>query len=107
MLIQSETALNAEEKANYSKDQLEAIHQKEHKHARYFWIPEQVQHEDFSNKKEKNCGNIGKRPTIAPVLQCCSNCKIFGFYKTMDPTLHHKMKADKVQDGSGEGLQPR
>ena len=29
------------------------------------------------------------------------------FYKTMDPTLHYKMKADEVYDGSGEGLQHR
>ena len=25
----------------------------------------------------------------------------------MDPTVHHKMKADEADDGSGEGLQPR
>ena len=64
-LIQSEKALNAGERENYSMGQLEAIHQREHKDARYFWTPEQVQDEDFSIKKEKNCANIGKRPIIA------------------------------------------
>ena len=74
--IQSETALNAGEKENSSKDILEARNQREHKDVRCFWIPEQVQDEDFSIKKEKNCANCGKMPIIAPVLQCCSNCKI-------------------------------
>ena len=54
MLIQSETALNAGEMENYSMDQLEAIHQREHTDARYFWIPEQDQDEDFSIKKDKS-----------------------------------------------------
>ena len=76
MLIQSETALNAGETENHSMDQLEAIHQREHKDARYFRIPEQVQDEDVSVEKEKDCANIGKRPIIASVLQCYSNCQI-------------------------------
>ena len=76
VLIQSETALNAGEKENYSMDQLEAVHQREHKDARYIWIPEQVQDEDFSIKKEKNCASTGKRPIIASVLQCRANFKI-------------------------------
>ena len=37
VLIQSETALDADETENYSMDQLEAIHQREHKDALYFW----------------------------------------------------------------------
>ena len=57
-------------------DQLEAVRQREHKDARYFWIPEPIQDEDISIKKEKNYANIGKRPIIASVLQCYSNCKI-------------------------------
>ena len=65
------------EKQNHSMDQLEAIHQREHKDALYFWIPEQVQDEDFSVKKEKNCAQMLDRgPIIASVLQCSSNCKI-------------------------------
>ena len=55
------------EKDDHSMDQMEAIHQREHKDARYFSIPEQVQDKDFSNK-EKNCGNIGNMPIIASVL---------------------------------------
>ena len=88
--IQSETALNAGETENHSMDQLEATHQREHKDARYFWTPEQVQDEDFSIKKDKNCANIGKMPIIASVLQCCSNRKT-GIPQAMDPTLHYKM----------------
>ena len=61
VLIQSEAALNAGETDNYSMDQLEATHRREHKDARYFWIPEQVQDKDCSIKKEKNCANMGKR----------------------------------------------
>ena len=38
---------------NHSIHQLEAIHQREHKDARFFWIPEQVQDKDFSIKKER------------------------------------------------------
>ena len=69
MWIQSETAFNAGETENHSVDQLEAIHQREHKDALYFfWIPEQVQDEDFSIEKEMDCANIGKRPIIASVL---------------------------------------
>ena len=76
VLVQSEAALNAGETESYSMDQLEAIHQREHKDARYFRLPEQVQEEDVSIKKEKNCTNIGKKPIIASVLQCDSNSKI-------------------------------
>ena len=75
VLIQSETALNAGEE-DHSMDQLEATHQRKHKDARYFWIPEQVQGKDFSMKKEKNCANIGRMPITASVLQCCSNGKM-------------------------------
>ena len=76
MLIQSETAFNAGETENHSVDQLEAIHQREHIDALYFWIPEQVQDEDFSIEKEKDCSNIGKRPIIASVLSGFLKCKI-------------------------------
>ena len=65
--IQSETALNVGETENSLTDRLEAEQQREHKDVQYFWIPEQVQDEDFS---------IGKMPIIASVLQCCSNCEI-------------------------------
>ena len=65
-----------EKTENHSMDQLEAIHQRKHKDARYNRIPEQVQDEDVSIKKEKDYENIGKRPIIASVLQCFSNCKI-------------------------------
>ena len=68
-LIQSETALNAGETENYWVDQLEAIHQREHKDAWYFWIPEQVPDEDFSIKKEKNCANIGTRFSTAMLFK--------------------------------------
>ena len=64
------------EKEDHSMDQLEALHQREHKDARYFWTPEQVQDKDFSIKKEKNCANIGRMPIIASVLLCCSNSKM-------------------------------
>ena len=66
------------------------------------WIPEQVQDEDFSIKR-KNCANIGKQS----LLQYCNVVQFVRlvFYETMDPTLHHKMKADEVYDGSGKGLQ--
>ena len=57
--IQSETALNAGETENSSTDLLVAIDQREYRDERHFWIPEQVQEEDFNIKKEKNCANIG------------------------------------------------
>ena len=46
------------EKEDHSMDQLEATHQREHKVALYFWMPEQVQDKEFSIKKEKNCANL-------------------------------------------------
>ena len=103
MLIQGATALNAGETENHSMDQLEAIHQREHKDARYFRIPEQVQDEDVSITKEKDCTNIGKGQSL---LQCCNVIQIarLVFYKAMDPTLHYKVKAEEVYDGSGNGL---
>ena len=73
MLIPGETASNA---GDYLTDQLGAGHQREHTDALYFWIPEQVQDEDFSIKKEKNCANMGKMLFIVLVLQCCSIGKI-------------------------------
>ena len=104
--IQSETALNAGETENYSTDQLEARHQREHKDVRYFWIPEQVQDEDFSTKKEKNCANTGKMPIIAQYRNFVQIARLV-LCKTMDPTLHNKMKAHEACGGSGERLQPR
>ena len=94
MLIQSETAFNAGETKNHSMDQLEALHQREHKDALYFWILEQVQDEDFCIEKEKDCANIGKEPIIASVLLGCSNGKM-GVLQ-MDPTFHYKMKAKRL-----------
>ena len=81
VVIQSKTALDAGETENQSMDQLEARHQREHKDARYFWIPDQVQDEDFSST--------------------AMWFKLQDWYstKTMDPTLHYKMKADEVYDG--------
>ena len=43
---------------------------------RDFRIQEQVPDEDFSIKKVKYCPIVGKKPIVASVLQCCSNCKI-------------------------------
>ena len=54
---------------NHSTALLEVGHQREHRDERYFWIQEQVQDEDFSVRKEKNCANVGKKPIIASVLQ--------------------------------------
>ena len=51
--IQGETALNAGETENYSTDQLEARHQREHKDTRDFLGSGKVQDEDFSTKMEK------------------------------------------------------
>ena len=95
------------EKQNHSMDQLEAIHQREHKDALYFWIPEQVQDEDFSVKKEKNCAQMLDRGQS--LHQYCNVLQIarLVFYKAMGPTLHYKMKADEVYDESDERLQPR
>ena len=94
------------EKEEHSMDQLEATHQREQKDARYFGIPEQVQDKDLKIKKEK----------IAQILEGCQS--LLQYYndvqiarsvlcKAEDPTLHCKMKADKVYDGSGERLQRR
>ena len=55
---------------------MEAEQQKEHKDMRDFWIQERVQDGGLSIKEEKNCANVGKKPIVASVLQCCSNCKI-------------------------------
>ena len=97
MLIQSETALNAGETGNQSM----ATHQREHKDARYFWIPEQVQDEDFRIKEEKNRAQILERGQS--LLQYCNFIQIARLVlnKATDPTLHHKMKADEVYDVFG------
>ena len=79
--IQSVAAFNVGETENSLTDRLEARQQREHKDLRYFWVQEQVREEDFSIKKEKNCASAGKKPIVASVLQCCSNCKIGIFYK--------------------------
>ena len=65
--IQSGTALNAGETENSLTDRLEAEQQREHKDMRDFWIQEQVQDEDFSIMKEKNCTNVGKKPIVVLV----------------------------------------
>ena len=52
---------------------------------------------------KENCANIGRMPIIASVLQCCSKLQDWCSAKTMDPTRHHKMKADEAHDGSGHG----
>ena len=80
------------EKEDHSMDQLEAIHQREHKDARYFWIPEQVQDKDFSIKKENNLGGCKSLLQYFNVVQM-ARCV---FYKAMDPTLHYKMKAKRL-----------
>ena len=57
-------------------DQLEALHQREQRCTVLFWIPEQVQDEDLSIEKEKDCANVGKRPIIASVLSAFLKRKI-------------------------------
>ena len=66
-----------------------------------------TQDEDFSIKKEKNCAQMLERGQS--VHHYCNVIQIVRlvFYKTMDPTLHYKMKTDEIYDGSGERLQPR
>ena len=83
VFIQSETALNAGETENYSMDQLAAIRQREHKDARYFWIPEQVQDEDFSIKRKKRIAQILERSHS--LLHYCKVIQIarLVFYKAM------------------------
>ena len=89
--IHSVTALNVGETENSLADQLKVGQQTKHKDMRYFWMQEQVRDEDFSIKKEKNCVNVGTKPTIASVLQQHGKkCKI-GILRTMDPTLHYRM----------------
>ena len=67
-------------------------------------------------KKFKTKTSVSRRKRIAQIwegfhssLQYCNVVQIarLVFYRTMDPTLHYKMKADEVYDGSVEGLQPR
>ena len=72
--LQSVTALNVGETVNSLTDQLEARHQREHRDVRYFWIQEQVRDEDFTVSRRR----------IAQMLERS--------HKTMDPTLHYKMK---------------
>ena len=74
------------------------------KDARYFRIPQQVQDEDVSFEKEKDCANIGKRPIIAFRTATLFKIARLVFYKAMDPTLHYKMKAEEVSDGCGNGF---
>ena len=66
--------------------------------------------------KFKTKASVSRWKRIAQILERCQSllqyCKVIQiarlvFYKTMDPTLHYKMKADEVHDGSGERLQPR
>ena len=66
--------------------------------------------------KFKTKTSVPRRKRIAQILDRCKSllqhCDVvqiarFVFYKTMDPTLHYKMKADEACDGSGERLQFR
>ena len=64
MMIQSETASNAGETENHSMDQLEAIHQREHKDVRQW-------------QERKELRKYWKRgQSLLSVLQCYSKCKI-------------------------------
>ena len=69
-------------------DQLEAIHQREHKRSTLV-------------ARKKNWADIGKEANHC--FQCCNVIQIarLVFYKAMDPTLHYKMKAEEVYDGYG------
>ena len=73
---------------------MEATHQTEHKDARYFWIPEQVQDEDFSVKKRIAQTLLERGQSL---LQYCKVVQVarLVFYEAMDPTLH------EVYDGFG------
>ena len=66
--------------------------------------------------KFKTKTSVSKKKRIAQILERCQSLLQYlnvvqiarlVFYKTMDPTLHYKMKADEANDGSGERLQPR
>ena len=72
--IQSATAWNVGETENSLTDRLGAGQRTKNKNMRYFRIQEQVQDEDFRNKKEKNCANVGTKPIFASVLQ--QHCKL-------------------------------
>ena len=69
--IQSVTALKVGETENSLADRLKVGQQTKLKDMRYFWMQEQVRDEDFSIKKEKNCANVGPKPTIASEQQHC------------------------------------
>ena len=70
-------------------NQLEAIHQREHKDALYFWIPERA--------------NVEKRTIIASVLQMLFKLQRWYSTRPWIPHIHNKMKADEAYDGSGNG----
>ena len=94
--------------ANSLTDRLAAGQRTKRIDTRYFWIQERVQDGDLSIKKvptAKNFADVGTKLVCASALQ--HHCKFAGWVFYMDPTLHHKMKADEAYDGSGEGLQPR
>ena len=60
MLIQSETAFNAGETENHSMDQLEALHQREHKDVQYFF----GYHNKFKTKT-----SVSRKKSIAQILE--------------------------------------
>ena len=54
-------------------------------------IQEQVQDEDFSFKKEKNCANVRTKPIFASVLQ--QHCNLQDMYST-DHESHTPLQDD-------------
>ena len=72
MLIQSETAFNAGETENHSVDQLEAIHQREHRDALIFF--------GYQNKF-KTKTSVSRKKRIAQILErgqsLLQYCKVF------------------------------
>ena len=63
--------------------------------------------------KFKTKTSVSRKKGIAQILergqsllQYCNVIQIarLVFYKAMDPTLHYKMKAEEVYDGSGNGF---
>ena len=89
--IQSVTSLNVGETENSLTDRLKAGQQTKHKDMRYFWIQEQVRVEDFSIKDEKNCANVGTKPSFASVLQ--QHCKLQDWY-SRDHGSHTPLQDD-------------
>ena len=104
--IQCETALTAGETENYSTDQYKQDIKGNTKMYGAFGYQNKFKTETSVSRRRRIAQMLERNQSLLQYYNNIANCKI-GILRTMDPTLHYKMKADEACDGSGERLLPR